>query len=394
MVLFKKTKKPAIGLDIGHSSIKGLELQSTGSGYVVDRYGCVPLPSGGDPSRRVETVGRAIRDLFHQAGFSTKRVVTAVSGESVIVRVLRLPYFSEKESKELQFAVQSEAQDFIPYDMADVAFDYQRLGVIDAGPEGKALEVLIVAAQKDHVSWHAEVARQAGLDPRIVDIGSFALVNAVHYGAEMTPDSPIALVDIGSAVTNIAIMKGDTTRFTRDLSTAGSTITRAIMSELGLDEKSAENAKIEHGISYESETSSDEPEMMTLSQSNLPDIFQLTGMEEGVEEEAQDSIDQRVHAICMQFLGEIVSEIKRCLLFYENQLDGQPVEKVYLTGGTVCMKNAQRYIQTLLDTPTEILDPFSKVGGSIASLEPMLRGATYTTSLGLAMRSHIGEGVS
>ncbi len=394
MALFAKKKRPAVGLDIGHSSVKGLELKMSGSEMVVDHFGCVPITETTDSSKRAEAATRAIRELFSRTNFSTKRVVTAVSGEAVIVRVLRLPYFSEKETQELQFAVQSEAQDFIPYDLADVAFDYQRLGVIDAGPEGKALEVLIVAAQKELVAWHAQVARDAGLDPRVVDIGSFALVNAVHHGAKMVPDSPIALVDIGSAVTNIAIMKGDTTRFTRDLSTAGSTITRAIMSELGLDEKAAEEAKIEHGISYEPEPVAEESDLFTLSQSNLPDVFQLTGAGGGMELESVDMVDQRVHAICMQFLGEIVSEIKRCLLFYENQLDGQAVEMVYLTGGTVRMKNAQRYIQTLLDTPTEILDPFTSVTGAISQVDPVVRGATYTTCLGLAMRSLIGGGVT
>lgn len=67
-----------------------------------------------------------------------------------------------------------------------------------------------------------------------MDVGSFALVNAVHHGAQMTPERPVAIVDIGSSLTNIAIMKGETTRFTRDLSTAGNTITRAIMNEPGL----------------------------------------------------------------------------------------------------------------------------------------------------------------
>jgi type IV pilus assembly protein PilM len=226
----------------------------------------------------------------------------------------------------------------------------------------------------------------------VVDVGSFALVNAVHHGAGIAPDMPIALVDIGSAVTNIAIMKGETTRFTRDLSTAGSTITRAIMSELGLDEKSAEAAKMEHGISVGDETGTEEFEMLTISQTNLPDMLQQMDAGGGLGM-GEEPVSQRINAICEQFLGEIVSEIKRCLLFYENQLDGQPVERVYLTGGTVQMKNADRYVQTLLDTPTEILDPFTHIKGGISSMDPLVRGATYTTCLGLAMRSLIGGGV-
>lgn len=393
MRFWKPKKYPAIGLDIGHSSVKGLELKGSATELVVDRFGSVPIHAGMDSPSRKEAVIQAIRELYSLAGFSTKHVVTAVSGESVIVRVIRLPYFSEKETQELHFAVQSEAQDFIPFDMADVAFDYQRLGVVDAGAEGKALEVLIVAAQKEMVAWNSEVVRAAGLDPRVVDIGSFALVNAVHHGARMMPHEPIALVDIGSAVTNIAIMKEDTTRFTRDLSTAGATITRAIMSELGFDEQAAEGAKVEHGISFGGEADAGEEEMFTLSQSNLPDMLeQMKFSDPG--EAGREGVDQRVNAICEQFLGEIVSEIKRCLLFYENQLDGQAVEKVYLTGGTVQMKNAARYIQNLLDTPTEVIDPFAGIGGAISSLEPASRGAIYTTSLGLAMRSLIGGGVS
>jgi type IV pilus assembly protein PilM len=393
MRLFSAKKRPAVGLDIGHSSVKGLELKMSGSDMVVDRFNCVPIREAVDSPRRNEAVVHAIRELYARSGFSTKRVVTAVSGESVIVRVLRLPYFSEKETEELRFAVQTEAQDFIPFDMADVSFDYQRLAVIDSGAEGKALEVLIVAAQKDLVAWHINIVRQAGLDPRIVDVGSFALVNAVHRGAAFSPDVPIALVDIGSAVTNIAIMKGDTTRFTRDLSTAGSTITRAIMSELGVDEKAAEAAKIEHGISMGSDQGGEEEiEMLTISQNNLPEM--LSQMDAGAGAQGGEGTGQQVNAICGQFLGEIVSEIKRCLLFYENQLDGQEVERVYLTGGTVQMKNADRYIENLLDTPTEVLDPFIKIGGAISAMDPVVRGATYTTCLGLAMRSAMGGGVT
>jgi type IV pilus assembly protein PilM len=252
---------------------------------------------------------------------------------------------------------------------------------------------LIVAAQKDLVRWHTEVLKAAGLDPRVIDVGSFALVNAVRYGAGMSPETPVALVDIGSALTNIAIMKGETTRFTRDLSTAGVTITRAIVSELGLTDRQAEDAKVEHGISMEDEENGEE-EILTISQTNLPDSFIDSDFGETPSVEAEKRIDQEVNAICEQFLGEIVSEIKRCLLFYENQLDGEPVEKVYLTGGTVQMKNADRYVANLLDTSTEILDPFKEISGEVASLDPLTRGSTYAISLGLALRSVIGEGVS
>jgi type IV pilus assembly protein PilM len=390
MPLFGKKKRSAVGLDIGHSTVKGIELSGTPGALVVDRFGSTTVDEPIDSAKRGEAIVRAVQRLFAEAGFTTKRVVAAVNGESVIVRVIRLPYFSDKEKEQLDFAVRAEAQDFIPFDIEDVAFDYQRLGVVEEGPEGKALEVLIVAAQKDLVHWHTEVLRAAGLDPRIMDVGSFALVNAVHHGAQMTPSRPVALVDIGSSLTNIAIMKGETTRFTRDLSTAGNTITRAIMNELRCDEEKAESAKAEFGISLENGKESEE-EILTISQSNLTEMME--DINAGDSGAASTAADQQVNAICEQFLGEIVSEIKRCLLFYENQLDGEAVDRIFLTGRTVQMKNADRYIAGLLDVPVEILDPFKGVSGRIASLDPITRGATYSVSLGLALRSVIGGGV-
>jgi len=393
MFFLRKKKKTAIGLDIGYSSVKGIELSDVGGSLVADRFACVPIEQPGDSSKRGESVVKAIREVHAQGRFSTKRVVAAVNGESVIVRVLRLPYFEEKERGQLDFAVRTEARDFIPFDMEDVAFDYQRLGAVEEGHEGRALEVLIVAAQRDLVRWHTEVLKAAGMEPRVVDVGSFALVNAVRYGADFIPETPVALVDVGAALTNIAIMKGETTRFTRDLSTAGATVTRAIMAELGIDEKSAESAKIQHGISLEEDETGGE-EILTISQTNLPETFGGGRLGESADADEGKQLDQKVHAICEQYLGEIASEIKRCLLFYENQLDGEPVEKVFLTGGTVQMRNADRYVENLLDTTTEILDPFTKISGAVQSLDPLTRGATYATCLGLALRSVIGEGVT
>ena len=122
MGFLKKRKRPTVGLDIGHSSVKGLELSHAGGGIVANRYGTVPIEEAIDSPKRNEAVVEAIQRLFEQANFTTKRTVTGVSGESVIVRVLRLPYFSDQEMSELEFAVRGEAQDFIPFDMDEVSF--------------------------------------------------------------------------------------------------------------------------------------------------------------------------------------------------------------------------------------------------------------------------------
>jgi Tfp pilus assembly PilM family ATPase len=162
------------------------------------------------------------------------------------------------------------------------------------------------------------------------------------------------------------------------------------MNELRCDEEKAESAKAEFGISLENGKEAEE-EILTISQSNLTEMME--DINAGDSGAASTAADQQVNAICEQFLGEIVSEIKRCLLFYENQLDGEAVDRIFLTGRTVQMKNADRYIAGLLDVPVEILDPFKGVSGRIASLDPITRGATYSVSLGLALRSVIGGGV-
>ena len=141
-------KKPLVGLDIGSSSLKLVEIEDTQKGFVLNRYSQIPLPKGvivdGVPVEQEELTA-GIKELFKQAGCRRKGVVTSLSGQSVIVKKVSLANMEEAELRDL---IRDEATKYLPFDsMEGVNFDFQILGGSDFNPN--LMDVLLVAAKKD-----------------------------------------------------------------------------------------------------------------------------------------------------------------------------------------------------------------------------------------------------
>lgn len=395
-------KKPAVGLDIGGSSVKVVKMAKAGDGYQLSQYGVMPVgltfneEGSAVDSDRTEVVN-AIRRLFAEKKIATRHVVSAVSGESVIVRIIRMPHIEGGKASDLEFAVKNEARDFIPFEMEDVVFDYQRLDdvVIDGQ---KSMEVLVVAVKKELIEDHIRLLNEAGLEPVVIDVGSFALVNTLIAAQAVAANEAVALVNIGADVTSIAVMRNAMTRFTRDFSTAGRNITNALIAELGVAWAQAEELKMRHGILLDAQPADDlsfGDGLAPMGQSSLELVRDLSDaiseiasdpVGGGAEPEA-DMAASRVSDICKQVISDIASEVKRSLLYYENQLDGESVSRVILSGGTARMNNIAPYFEQLLDIPTEtlkVLDRFGRDGDAMAGECPMMG-----VGMGLALRNVI-----
>jgi type IV pilus assembly protein PilM len=391
-----------VGLDIGRSHVRAVEVVRSGSGVNVKHWATAALPiTDLSQEDRRSMVLDTLRQMFEGA-FSTRRVASAVFGESVIVRILRLPVFDAKAEDELAFAVREEARDFIPFDLEEVVLDYQRLGELETS-EGTGLEVLIVAVRKELINEHYDMLREAGLQPTIIDVGSFALSNALTMGAQLTPNEPVAVVDIGAEITSISIIRNETPRFTRDLTLAGSNITNAIVAEMGVTIEEAERMKLQYGLAEQSRSDGDagigtiqvgsslsgEGTVGSGLMDGLMDqISRLTGGEQdGIPEEGGEK--ERVQGICEQFISDIASEVKRSLLYYENQLDGDTVQRLLLTGGSSRMANIMEFFEAALDIPVEMANPFERIGHSFSQDELATNQALLGVGLGLALRSVI-----
>src|SRR5687768_8965076 len=151
----------------------------------------------------------AIQRLFTAQKIKTSDVATAVSGNAVIVKKISLPQMSPEELAE---SIHWEAEQYIPFDIQDVALDYE---VIEASGTGGNMDVLLVAVKKDKISDYTSAISQAGKTPQIVDVDVFALQNCyeVNYGVDA--GRVIALLNVGASIMNINIVKGATSIFNR-----------------------------------------------------------------------------------------------------------------------------------------------------------------------------------
>src|ERR1051326_1032351 len=205
MALLGGKSRQLVGLDIGSSSIKAVELKSTKGGYELVSFGAETLA----PDTVVDgaimdapQVANAIGKIFDSQRIKTKNVATSVSGHSVIVKRVPLPLMTEDE---LYDRIPSEASQHIPFDIADVNLSYQ----------------LLVAVKKDKILNHTNVLAQAGKTPVVVDIDAFALQNCFEVNYDPDAGQTVALLNIGASVMNINIVRGGIPLFTRDVSVGG-----------------------------------------------------------------------------------------------------------------------------------------------------------------------------
>ncbi len=224
-----KRSRQLVGLDIGSSSIKSVELKSTKAGYELVSFGMETLA----PDTVVDgaimdapQVANAISRIFDSASVKTKNVATSVSGHSVIVKRVPLPLMSEEE---LYDRIPAEASQHIPFDIADVNLSYQLLESMDS-----QMDVLLVAVKKDKILNHTNVLAQAGKTPVVVDIDAFGLQNCFEVNYEPDAGQTVALLNIGASVMNINIVRGGIPLFTRDVSVGGNQYTDALQKELDL----------------------------------------------------------------------------------------------------------------------------------------------------------------
>jgi type IV pilus assembly protein PilM len=346
--MFGLTKaKELVGLDIGSSSVKAIELKQTKGGYELLNYGLEPLPQDTVVDGAImdaPSVAKAISDIFEGQKIKTKNVATSVSGHSVIVKRVTLPFMSEEE---LYDRIQAEASQHIPFDIADVNLSYQVLENMDT-----QMDVLLVAVKKDKILNHTNVLAQAGKSPMVVDIDAFALQNCFEVNYEPDPGQTIALLNIGAGVMSINIVRSQIPLFTRDVSVGGNQYTDALQKELDLGFEDAEKLKRGDGVS-------------------------------GVSEEQKASILRSVSDI-------LILEIQKTFDFFRATASGENIQRIYLAGGTARVPGLVDLLREEFAMPVEELYPFRKIAINPSKHnEESLReiASRLAISVGLALRS-------
>lgn len=376
-------QKATVGLDIGSSVVKAVQLKRSGKGIELEKFGTAEIYPGGDKKAAAESIRElkiaAIRKALQRANISAKQAITAVSGESIIVRYIQLPDMPEDE---LKSALKWEAEEYIPFHIDEVNIDSVILG--KAGDGGK-VDVLLVSAKKELVNEHVDLVRAVGLIPLIIDVDSFAFLNCFEVNYQPNPADVIALINIGAEITNINVYIGGISRFSRDISIAGDTITTSIQSRLGISFADAEQLKISEGAPLPSE----EGEAEGPSESGLLDTIRGTVEKITGEELGEDSQEAIAAKVMKNSLTNLVSEIRRSIQFFENQANGRVVQKIVLGGGTSKLRNIDKFFGHELNLPVEIIDPLrriSVVGKDIDSDALIKDKQMLGVGVGLALR--------
>ena len=339
--------KSIVGLDIGSSSIKAVELKKSRNGLEVAHMAMEPLSSDIVVDSMIVdsgSVASAITKIFGESGIKTRAVATSVSGHSVIVK--RIPMASMSDA-ELASIIQTEAAQHIPFDISDVSIDYQILS--DNG--GSTMDVLLVAVKKDKILNYTNVLSLAGKSPAVVDIDAFALQNCYEFNYQPGPGATVALLNLGASVMNINIVKGTTPLFTRDVSVGGHQYTDSLQKELDLSFEDAEALKLGRKVGT-------------------------------VSEDAKMPILQQVTEI-------IVLEIQKTFDFFRATATGEHIERIYLAGGSSQVPGLIEGLRQEFSLPVEILNPFQRIdpplgtGGDLADKN----AGQMAVAVGLALRS-------
>ncbi|MBO4351232.1 MAG: type IV pilus assembly protein PilM, partial [Proteobacteria bacterium] len=292
--------KLLLGLDIGSSSAKICQLRDDRGSYTIEAVDRELFPVDAIVDGSIldrASLTRGIRNLLSRNKIKQKQCAIAISGYSVIVKRLRL---SNMTDEELAQNLRWEVEQHIPYEYSEVVYDTVILG---RNPSQNSMDILLVASKRDVVNDYISVAKDAGLDVRVVDVASFALQNMIEtvYGSTSL-GSCSGVINIGASVTSMTMMTDGVTSFTRDITIGGNQITEEIQKKLGITHEEAESFKT------------------------------------GNVAEGSALIPKDVNDITCQVSELIANEIKRSLAFFYETSGRDKVDKLFLCGGVV--KNA------------------------------------------------------
>ncbi len=236
-------KKTSVGLDIGSGIIKLVVIDHSGSEAELVKVATTEVATDAIVEGEVMDPGivaEAIRGLFSTAGVKQRSVVTAVGGRDVIVKKIQMDRMKEGDAREV---IRWEAEQHVPFDMANVELDFQ---ILDPDAEGLQMNVLLVAAKRELVENRVGLLGEAGLDAAVIDVDAFAIHNAFELNHPDAMQGVVGLVNIGHEVTNVNILEDAVPVLTRDLSVGTRRFREDLQREKGLSAEDSE--KVVQGL--------------------------------------------------------------------------------------------------------------------------------------------------
>ena len=340
-------KKKVIGLDIGSSQTKMVEL-SAGKTKKLVNYGISKVLSDAIVEGEIidrEAVLDSIRSLIESKGFTTKNVVIGLAGRDVIIKRITMDRMSEADTRE---QIKWEAEQYVPFDINEVSLDFD---VINPHFGDNQQEVILVAAKNEVINNLSSLLKELNLNPVIVDTTAFAIQNVFEYNYAPAPDEIICLLHIGAGMTVINVIKGGSSLSARDVYYGVNAFISKLQKEIGFNYDDAANAV----------------------KGTVP-----VGA-------SQDS----VQGVFESFISDLGTQIERSLQFLASVTGEEKVNRMYLSGGGALIPNLLEYLKRRLGVPIELINPFKNIIYDPAMFGPEgveLTGSILAQATGLALR--------
>ncbi|MDA8382321.1 MAG: pilus assembly protein PilM [Betaproteobacteria bacterium] len=349
---FLKVKSPAlIGVDISSSAVKMVELADTGKAhYRVERYAIEPLPKESVVDGNIinlENVGETVARAWKHLGSRTKLAALALPSASVITKKIIAP--KNLSEHELESQVESEANQYIPFDLDEVNLDFQVLG--PAANSAEEVEVLIAASRKEKVEDRLAAIQEAGLKAAVMDVESFATQTAYELLARQLPgngrNQTVALVDIGASTMHINVVHDHQSVYLREQSFGGNQLTLEIQRRYSLSAEEAELGKRNGGLPENYE----------------PDVLQ-------------------------PFMDTLALEVARALQFFFSSTQYNRVDHILLAGGTAGIAGLDETVGARTRVPTLMANPFADmaIGPHVNARKLRVDAPALVIACGLALR--------
>ncbi|UVW34589.1 pilus assembly protein PilM [SAR92 clade bacterium H455] len=347
---FAKPSKPILGMDISSSAVKLIELSKAGDSFKVEAYRVLPLPPNTIVDKNIadlDALSETIAAVVKRSGSKLTDIVAAVSSSSVITKEIELPAGLTELQMEMQIEV--EADQYIPYPMEEVAFDFDVLGEAENNPD--LVRVLLAACRQENVEHRRQAIEMAGFNPKVIDVESFAVERAyklIEGQLDEVSDQVVAIADIGASVFSFTVLVDGKIIYSREQQFGGKELTEEIQRRYGLSWEEAGEAKRKGG---------------------LPEDYATE--------------------VLAPFKESLVQHITRSLQFFYSSSHFNYVDQLFLAGGVSALEGLVDEVEQVIGLPTAVANPFAnmQLHKSINPTALANDAPAMLLAVGLAMRS-------
>lgn len=349
--LFQKQSPMMVGIDIGSHSVKAVLLSQQQDDYQLEAFAIEPMVKGAMSDREIqdiEAVGNILNKIRKKIPRTVKFAAAAVSGSTVISKVIFMDV--SLTDAELESQIEVEADSLIPYPLNEVSMDFEKLDINDSDPS--KVDVLLSAARTESVEARVAALEHGNFNAKVIDVESYALSRAASLCMAQLPadaaDKVVAMVDIGATMTLLSIIEKGRTLYTRDQVFGGEQYTRSILSYYNKSYDEAEQAKV----------SGDLPPNYTFE-------------------------------VLAPFQTMLLQQVRRGVQMYLTTSGKESIDYLVISGGTAMLEGIDKLLTDELGIHTVIANPFSsmKIASSIDQDLLSKQSPQLMVAAGLALRS-------